>query len=214
MLHAPGRVDARRPDSSARPVAVGSVRFGQFLAVRWRRGRRGRVVAYHYALFLIVLAFSISGWSAKVSAAAPMCAARFPFGYDEPERQGVDPQRLLELTRWIRENPAPILSLTISRNGKILYELYSSRVDRNAAHYLMSVTKSVTSALVGAAMDRHLVRAADSNGGRESSHGRLSEPGGPQTVPGDNRQGRAWNVGPGRSIVAASENAGSDRPLE
>ena len=140
-------------------AGLGSVRFGQFLAVRWRRGR---VVAYHYALFLIVLAFSISGWSAKVSAAAPMCAARFPFGYDEPERQGVDPQRLLELTRWIRENPAPILSLTISRNGKILYELYSSRVDRNAAHYLMSVTKSVTSALVGAAMDRHLVRAADS----------------------------------------------------
>jgi CubicO group peptidase (beta-lactamase class C family) len=95
-------------------------------------------------------------------ATTPVCIARFPFGYDEPERQGVDLQKLLEVTQWLRENPAQILSLTISHNGKVVYELYSSRVDRDAAHYLMSVTKTVTAALVGAALDRHLVKAASS----------------------------------------------------
>jgi CubicO group peptidase (beta-lactamase class C family) len=110
----------------------------------------------------IILAFSIWGWSSTVLAAAPICHAKFPLGYDEPERQGVNPQSLLALTQWLRESPVPILSLTISRNGKIVYEMYSSQLDRNAAHYLMSVTKSATAALVGAALDRHLIKAPTS----------------------------------------------------
>jgi uncharacterized caspase-like protein/CubicO group peptidase (beta-lactamase class C family) len=89
------------------------------------------------------------------------CIVRFPFGYDEPERQGVDLQKLLELTQWLRDGPVPILSLAISRNGKLVYELYSSKMDGSAAHYLMSITKSVTSALVGAAIDRHLIKATN-----------------------------------------------------
>src|SRR5215470_163345 len=102
-----------------------------------------------------------SGWSFAALAATSSCVAKFQFGYDEPERQGINPQKLLELTQSLRGNPAPILSLALSRNGKIVYELYTSGLDRNAAHYVMSVTKSVTSALVGAAIDRHLIKSAD-----------------------------------------------------
>jgi hypothetical protein len=76
--------------------------------------------------------FSIFGWSSK-SIAASVCAAKYPFGYDELEQQGVNSQKLLELTRWLRDNPAPILSIAVSRNGKIVYELYTSGVDREAA---------------------------------------------------------------------------------
>ena len=38
-----------------------------------------------------------------------------------------------------------------------MYELYTSGFDRDDAHYLMSVTKSVLSTLVGAAVDRDLI---------------------------------------------------------
>jgi CubicO group peptidase (beta-lactamase class C family) len=105
-----------------------------------------------------ILAILPSGWCFTALAATSSCA-KFQFGYDEPERQGINPQKLLELTQSLRENPTPILSLALSRNGKVVYELYTSKLDRNAAHYVMSVTKSVTSALVGAIIDRHLIKS-------------------------------------------------------
>lgn len=71
------------------------------------------------------------------------------FGASAPEAQGMDSRRLVALTEWVRDNTTPIFSILISRNGKLVYELYTSSLEREQAHYLMSVTKSVTSALVG-----------------------------------------------------------------
>jgi CubicO group peptidase (beta-lactamase class C family) len=69
-----------------------------------------------------------------------------------PEEVGLDSGKLVELTEWIRDNPLPIFSVLISRHGKLVYELYTSGIERERAHYLMSVTKSVVSALVGIAL--------------------------------------------------------------
>jgi CubicO group peptidase (beta-lactamase class C family) len=74
----------------------------------------------------------------------------------------VNLRKLLELTEWVKGSPAPILSIAISRKGKILYELRTSQIVPDSAHYLMSVTKSVTSALLGVAIDRGLVPSTDS----------------------------------------------------
>jgi CubicO group peptidase (beta-lactamase class C family) len=109
-------------------------------------------------VFICVFFLAVCG-SATLDA-APLCTAPYQFGYEQPESQGIDSKKLVELTQWIRDNPVRVLSVSISRNGKIVYELYSSKVDHNAAHYLMSVTKSVTSALVGIAIDRHLIKNA------------------------------------------------------
>ncbi len=49
----------------------------------------------------------------------------------------------------------------ISRHGKLVYELYTSSFERDDAHYVMSVTKSFVSALIGIAIDRHLISSAD-----------------------------------------------------
>jgi CubicO group peptidase (beta-lactamase class C family) len=73
-----------------------------------------------------------------------------------PGEAGLDPGKLSEMTRWIRDQRPPIFSLLISRHGKLVYELYTWG-DRDDAHYLMSVTKSVLATLVGAAADRGLV---------------------------------------------------------
>jgi len=80
------------------------------------------------------------------------------FGDGNPASEGINPQVLLDLTQWIHDTPVPIFSLLISRHGKVVYDLLTPGIDRDDAHYLMSVTKSVTSALVGAAMDRHLLQ--------------------------------------------------------
>jgi CubicO group peptidase (beta-lactamase class C family) len=50
-----------------------------------------------------------------------------------------------------------MFSLLISRNGRLVYELDTSSLTREHAHYQMSVTKSFVSALVGIAIDRSLI---------------------------------------------------------
>jgi len=67
-----------------------------------------------------------------------------------PEDEGVDSGTIVTLTEWIRGQRIPIFSFLISRN---VYELYTTSLTRNHAHYQMSATKSVASALVGIAID-------------------------------------------------------------
>ena len=78
-----------------------------------------------------------------------------------PEAEGIGIDQLIRLTEWVKGNNVPIFSILISRHGKLVYELYTSQLTRNHAHYLMSVTKSFLSSLVGAALDRHLLRSPD-----------------------------------------------------
>ena len=85
------------------------------------------------------------------------------FSPGTPEEVGVDPHRLIALTRHLRDTPLPVYSLLISRKGKLVYELYTSSLGRDEAHYVMSVTKSVVSALVGIAVDEKLVRGPDAS---------------------------------------------------
>lgn len=80
------------------------------------------------------------------------------FGTSTPEAVGIDPHALVRLARWIQADDTPIFSLLISRRGKLVFELYTSKIDRSQAHYVMSVTKSFLSAAVGIAIGRHLVR--------------------------------------------------------
>jgi CubicO group peptidase (beta-lactamase class C family) len=84
------------------------------------------------------------------------CAHSLELPPATPSEAGLDPGKLSEMTRWIRDQRPPIFSLLISRHGKLVYELYTWG-DRDDAHYLMSVTKSVLSTLVGAAADRGLI---------------------------------------------------------
>jgi len=78
-----------------------------------------------------------------------------------PEDEGLDSRSLIALTEWIRDHPVPIFSFLISRNGRLVYELYTSSLTREHAHYQMSATKSVVSALVGIAIDRGLISGPD-----------------------------------------------------
>ena len=84
-------------------------------------------------------------------------------GATMPESVGIDGRALAHLTEWVRDTDVPIFSILVSRDGKLVYELYTSGITRDDAHYMMSVTKSFTSALVGIAIDQGLVRDADAS---------------------------------------------------
>jgi CubicO group peptidase (beta-lactamase class C family) len=84
------------------------------------------------------------------------------FGSARPADEGVDEEKLYELAKYIRdERKLPIFSLLISRNGKIIFELYTGKIDPDASHYLMSVTKSMLSTLIGVAIDRGILPPED-----------------------------------------------------
>ena len=83
------------------------------------------------------------------------------FALSTPEAQGIDSARLAAMTRGIESAPRKVFSVLIARNGNLVYEMLAGDLPRDASHYVMSVTKSVTSALVGAALDRRLIVSED-----------------------------------------------------
>jgi len=69
--------------------------------------------------------------------------------------EGMDELKLMALADFIDDNPRlSIFSILISKNGKLVFELYTGQIKQDYSHYLMSVTKSVLSTLVGIAIDQ------------------------------------------------------------
>jgi CubicO group peptidase (beta-lactamase class C family)/tRNA A-37 threonylcarbamoyl transferase component Bud32 len=86
---------------------------------------------------------------------------RLSFG--APDEQGMDARPLVALTKWIDGEKLPVFSIVISRHGVVVYELYTSQITREMAHYMWGVTHAVTSALMGIAIDRHLVSSPETS---------------------------------------------------
>jgi CubicO group peptidase (beta-lactamase class C family) len=126
------------------------------------QNKRHRVPAIYIALLAICLSLASSSAPADDSTwtqpPAANNAGEFTFGFFDPASQNLDTSTLIDLTRWVQQHSnIPIFSILISRNGKIVYELYTSGIDRDQAHYMMSVTKTFVSALVGVAIDHHVL---------------------------------------------------------
>jgi CubicO group peptidase (beta-lactamase class C family) len=74
-----------------------------------------------------------------------------------PGDQGMDPAVLDDLDTQVPERYPQVRSLLVVRHGYLVYERYWHGVDAADGHNSYSVTKSVTSALVGIALgERHL----------------------------------------------------------
>jgi CubicO group peptidase (beta-lactamase class C family) len=80
------------------------------------------------------------------------------FGPARAADQGIDEEKLYELAKYIRgKRKLPIFSLLISRNGKLVFELYTGAIDPDAGHYLMSMTKSMLTTLIGIAIEKGIL---------------------------------------------------------
>lgn len=75
---------------------------------------------------------------------------------------GLDPERVRDLVMRIRRGDyGHITSLLIARNGNLAVEEYFDNFAGTTRHTMQSVTKSVTSLLIGIAADRGQVRIED-----------------------------------------------------
>ena len=56
-----------------------------------------------------------------------------------------------------------ILSMVIIKNGKLVHEAYSPYCQRNSVYFLASITKTVTSTLIGIAIDKGFIKSENSS---------------------------------------------------
>lgn len=88
-------------------------------------------------------------------------AADMDWPTSAPEQQGVDSTKLVELCRHLNQANLDIRSLLIVRNGHLIFERYEQNLTRNYNFAMYSVTKSVTSTLIGIMIDRKMIDSVD-----------------------------------------------------
>ncbi|HDH97776.1 MAG TPA: 6-aminohexanoate hydrolase, partial [Deltaproteobacteria bacterium] len=71
-----------------------------------------------------------------------------------PEKQGMKSGMLANMVENIKEKGYAIESITIIRNGYIVMDAYFYPFTKDTKHILHSCTKSITSALVGIALNK------------------------------------------------------------
>ncbi|RKN79295.1 serine hydrolase domain-containing protein [Ulvibacterium marinum] len=82
---------------------------------------------------------------------------------DTPQSQGLDGGKLQDLVRKIRNNRIlrPITSLVIVKNGYLVVNERFGEYEVSKPHTLQSVTKSITSTLVGVAIQQGFIQGLD-----------------------------------------------------
>ncbi|TBL69396.1 serine hydrolase domain-containing protein [Paenibacillus thalictri] len=76
-----------------------------------------------------------------------------------PEQQGMNPQALAQFVDGLNGNN--VHSFVVVRNGYIVAEGYNSMVDANTKQEVKSVTKSITSAMIGVAVGDKKISGVD-----------------------------------------------------
>jgi CubicO group peptidase (beta-lactamase class C family) len=75
-----------------------------------------------------------------------------------PEEVGVDSAALCELLEHVRAHQTPVHSILLVRHGRLAFEAYFHPYRAGMRHDIASVTKSITSTLVGVAIKRGYLR--------------------------------------------------------
>jgi CubicO group peptidase (beta-lactamase class C family) len=74
------------------------------------------------------------------------------------EEVGIDSAPLVEMFDFIRERQIPVHSIQLVRRGRLVLDAYFYPYDGRTRHDVASVTKSITSTLVGLAIERGYIR--------------------------------------------------------
>lgn len=75
-----------------------------------------------------------------------------------PEEVGLDSAALSEMFDHVREHKVPVHSVQIVRHGKLVLDAYFYPFGPEMRHDVASVTKSITSTLIGLAVEKGLIR--------------------------------------------------------
>jgi len=99
-----------------------------------------------FAILLSVASFAQSYWPTQA------------WRTSTPEEQGLDSNKLAEAVEFILRDNARAHSLLVIRNGFVVADAYFYPYTPNTRHDVASVTKSITSTLVGLAIDKGLIK--------------------------------------------------------
>ena len=78
-----------------------------------------------------------------------------------PEEQGIDSKLLIEMLEKIISDGVDIDSISIIRNGYLVADVFMYPADRQKKHPIYSCTKSLTSTLIGIAVDKGYISNTD-----------------------------------------------------
>jgi CubicO group peptidase (beta-lactamase class C family) len=111
-----------------------------------------------YCLVLFVFACTFNGCQAKPpQVEQPVYWPSHEWQTSPPERQGLDSALILAMLEEIQDKNLGIHSVLIVRHGTLVTEVYFPPYQIDMKHPLFSVTKSITSAMVGKAIqDGHI----------------------------------------------------------
>ncbi len=110
-------------------------------------------LAHHILVIFIILAFFHSYTSASVS--------YYPtneWQTSTPEAQGMHSKQILEMMTAIKNKGYTIQNISIVRNGYLVLDAYIYPFKDSQKHETYSVTKSVTAALIGIAIDKGYIK--------------------------------------------------------
>ena len=111
-----------------------------------------------YVFNLIILAFFICWFNPDTSSASTEYWPTESWRFTVPEKQGMDSGRLAKMVESIRKKKYEIDSITIVRNGYVVLDAYFHPFQKDTKHIIHSCTKSITSALIGIAIDKGFIR--------------------------------------------------------
>jgi len=113
-----------------------------------------------YLLLLLILSAVSSGLTQQNVEYEYTIPEKLDDGWrvSSPGEEGMDINRITRLTRQlIAGKYEGIHSILIVKNGAIVYEAYLAGYDQNSLQTIYSITKSVTSALIGIAIDKGFI---------------------------------------------------------
>jgi CubicO group peptidase (beta-lactamase class C family) len=115
-------------------------------------------------IFCILIFFSLAFFTENAVCEQPKKRDYWPTGdwkASAPEQQGMDSAKLLIADEFIQNRLPDAFSLLVVRNGYLVFEKYYSWGSPEKIAVVHSVTKSVTSALIGIALDKGYLDSVD-----------------------------------------------------
>jgi len=112
--------------------------------------------------FFFVLAFTFLLPFFVLPADTKAQATRYPlqvWSISTPEQQGMQSSRLADMIQYIKEYNVEIHSVLIVRHGKLVLDSYFWPFSADMKHIIHSCTKSITSALMGIAIDKGYIKS-------------------------------------------------------
>jgi CubicO group peptidase (beta-lactamase class C family) len=114
------------------------------------------------ASFLIILLFClVSSTLGQTSQYVYQIPQKLNDGWDVSSliTEGINPDPILDISAQIRDIDQidNVQSMLIVKNGKLVHEVYSPYCQRNTLFWMASITKTVTSTLIGIAIDKGFI---------------------------------------------------------